>query len=215
MIKGLQRTATLDERRISPSMGFEIREAEVNKTLTRLSGIAVPYGSRASIGWFEEEFQKGSLAKSIKEAARGLPLLGFHDDRSLPLGVAKEWKEETAGLRGVWRLEEHAAAQQLARMAIPDEDGHAAMGYMSIRFVPVRSEWTYADPGSNALDYVLRTEARLLETSLVSTPAYSGAKVQWVRTADQAMRSEARGRHKPGYDEMLARLERLRDNPPV
>lgn len=208
-------TATLDERRITPSLGFEIREMEANKTLTQLSGIAVPYGKRASIGWFEEEFQKGSLKKSIGEAARGLALLAFHDDRSLPLGVSKEWHEEGAGLRGVWKLEEHPAAQQLARMAIPDEDGHAAMGYMSIRFVPIRSEWTYAEPGSNSLDYVLRTEARLLETSLVSTPAYQGAKVQWVRTADQAMRSEARGRHKPGYDEMLARIERLKNSAPV
>lgn len=215
MRSGLVRTATLDERRINASMGFEIREVEANSTLTKLSGIAVPYGVRASIGWFEEEFDRGAMAKSIKEAARGLPLLAFHDDRSLPLGVAKEWKEETAGLRGVWKLEEHAQAQTLARMAIPDKDGHAAMGYMSIRFIPVRSAWTYAEPGTNALDYVLRTEARLLETSLVSTPAYAGAKVQWVRTADQAMRSEARGRHKKGYDEMLARLERLRDNPPI
>jgi uncharacterized protein len=216
MMPGLTRSvATLEERRINPSVGFEIREVEANKALTKLSGIAVPYGKRASIGWFEEEFQKGSLSKSITEAARGLPLLAFHDDRSLPIGVAKEWTEQAAGLRGVWKLEDHPAAQQLARMAIPDEDGHAAMGYLSIRFVPIRSEWTYAEPGTNGLDYVLRTEARLLETSLVSTPAYQGAKVQWVRTADQAMRSEARGRHKPGYDAMLERLERLRNNPPI
>lgn len=207
--------ATLEERRLNASLGFEIREAELNKSLTQLSGIAVPYGSRASIGWFEEEFTKGSMAKSITEAARGLPLLAFHDDRSMPLGVAKEWHEETDGLRGVWKLEQDPRTQQLARMAVPDDDGHAAMGYMSIRFVPIRSEWTYADPGSNSLDYVLRTEARLLETSLVSTPAYTGAKVQWVRTADRAMQSEARGSRKHGYDEMLAELEHLKNNPPV
>ena len=207
--------ATIAERRISATIGFEIREAEVNQALTKLSGIAVPYGVRASIGWFEEEFQNGSMAKSIKEAARGLPLLAFHDDRSLPLGVAKEWHEETAGLRGVWKLEEHQQAQTLARMAIPDKDGHAAMGYMSIRFHPIRSDWIYAEPGSNALDYVLRTEARLIETSLVSTPAYAGAKVQWVRTADRAMQSEARGHHKAGYDAMLAKIQDLKNNPPI
>lgn len=207
--------ATIAERRISASIGFEIRDAEVNSTLTKLSGIAVPYGVRASIGWFEEEFQNGSMAKSIKEAARGLPLLAFHDDRSMPLGVAKEWHEETAGLRGVWKLEEHQQAQTLARMAIPDKDGHAAMGYMSIRFHPIRSDWVYAEPGSNALDYVLRTEARLIETSLVSTPAYAGAKVQWVRTADRAMQSEARGHHKTGYDAMLAKIQDLKNNPPI
>lgn len=208
-------TATLAERRISASLGFEIRDAEVNKSLTKLSGIAVPYGVRASIGWFEEEFQNGAMAKSIKEAARGLPLLAFHDDRSMPLGVAKEWHEETAGLRGVWKLEEHAQAQALARMAIPDKDGHAAMGYMSIRFIPIRSEWTYAEPGTAMLDYVLRTEARLVETSLVSTPAYAGAHVQWVRTADRAMQSEARGHHKTGYDAMLAKIQELKNNPPI
>jgi HK97 family phage prohead protease len=204
-------TETIDreERRINSVGGFEIRDVELGtkgKLLTQLSGIAVPYGVRTNIGWFDEEFKRGALKKSIGEAARSLPLLAFHDANSIPIGVAKEWHEETAGLRGVWQLEDDPRAQQLARMAKPDGDGHAPMGYMSVRFIPMQSSWTYAAPGSNERDYVLRTEARLVETSLVSTPAYAGAHVQWVRTADPALRSEARGHRLRGYEEMLDKL---------
>ena len=197
-----------EEARINPVVGFEIRDAQVNGKLSQLSGIAVPYGVRTNIGWFDEEFKRGSLKKSISEAARGLPLLAFHDANSVPIGVAKEWHEEAAGLRGVWKLEQDERAQQLARMAVPDDDGHAPMGYMSVRFIPMQTDWKYATPGSNERDYALRTEARLLEVSLVSTPAYAGAHVQWVRTADPALRSEARGSRLAGYEEMLAKLHR-------
>lgn len=198
------------EARINPTMGFEIRDVQVEGKGTKLevlSGIAIPYGVRTNIGWFDEEFKRGALKKSIGEAARSLPLLAFHDATALPIGVAKEWHEETAGLRGVWKLEDDPRSQQLARMAKPDEDGHAAMGYMSIRFVPMQTQWTYATPGSNERDYALRTEARLLEVSLVSTPAYAGAHVQWVRTSDPALRSEARGHQLAGYEAMLAKLK--------
>lgn len=199
----------LDERRIAPVAGFQIREAEANKALTELSGIAVPYGVETSIGWFLESFSAGSLTKSTQEAARSLPLLMFHDDRTLPIGVAKEWHEEPLGLRGVWKLEQDPRSQQAARMAVPDEDGHAPLGYMSIRFVPIRSEWTYAvdDVSNGGLDRVVRTEARLLETSLVSTPAYQGAHVQWVRSHDRALRSEARGAELAGYEDWIAKAK--------
>ena len=202
-------TQDREERRINPVAAFELRDVEVigkGTKFDQLSGIAVPYGVRTNIGWFDEEVKRGALKKSIAEAARSLPLLAFHDAASLPIGVAKEWHEESAGLRGVWKLEQDERSQQLARMAQPDEDGHAAMGYMSVRFIPMQSSWTYAQPGSNTRDYVLRTEARLVEVSLVSTPAYAGAHVQWVRTADPALRSEARGSRLRGYEEMLDKL---------
>lgn len=189
-------TALLAERR-----ALEVVELEVNAAKTMLSGLAVPYNREADIGWFMEEFAPGSLAKSIKEAARSLPLTLFHDDHALDshIGVASEWKDRDDGLRGVWKLDDGPIAQRAAELATPDEDGKAVLGYMSIRFAPIRSEWTYApdfnpNMGPAYKDRVRRTEARLLAVSLVSTPAYSTAAVEWVRTGERAITRDATGR---------------------
>jgi len=180
---------------------FEIREVETNAGKTKLSGVAVPYDTPADIGWFLEDHAPGSFAKSIKEAARGLPLTLFHDDHALDshIGVATEWTEEAKALRGVWALDDGPIAQRAAKLATPDKDGNAVLGYMSIRFAPVRSEWTYAedwnpDLGADHKDRVRRLESRLLATSLVSTPAFVGAKVEWVRSSERARTREATGR---------------------
>lgn len=180
---------------------LELRELEVNATRTMLSGIALPYGQQADIGWFLESFAPGSLAKSIREAARSLPLTLFHEDNALDshVGVASEWDDSAEALRGVWKLDQGPIAQRAAELATPDADGNAVLGYMSIRFAPIRSEWTYAsdfnpDLGPAYKDRVLRTEARLVATSLVSTPAYAGANVEWVRSAERATTREATGR---------------------
>lgn len=186
------------ERRIQT---FEVRDVETNGAKTKLSGIAVPYDTPADIGWFLEDHAPGSLAKSIKEAARGLPLTLFHEDNALDshVGVASEWIEEAGGLRGVWSLDDGPIAQRAAKLATPDENGNAVLGYMSIRFAPIRSEWTYAedwnpDLGAGHKDRVRRLESRLLATSLVSTPAFVTARVEWVRSSERGRTREATGR---------------------
>ena len=122
------------------------------------------------------------------------PLHLFHDTGALPIGVSTEWRDDEDALRGVWRLDSGEVAQRAAGMVA---DG--MLNHMSIRFAPVRSEWTYADPfnpdlGPAFKDHVLRTEARLLEVSLVTTPAYASATVEWVRTGERAITREATGR---------------------
>lgn len=194
------------ELRTMPAV-VQLRDVETTDTLTRLAGRAVPYGEDADIGWFLESFAAGSLGKSIKEAARALPLLMFHDDRSFPIGAAESWDEKSDGLYGVWRLDRGDTAQRAAQLA---KDGF--LNFMSIRFQPIRSMWTYAedfapDLGAAHKDTVLRQEARLLETSLVSTPAYAGAAVEWVRSGEP-MRKRAGSRR--AADAWRAELERLR-----
>lgn len=192
---------------------FEVRDVELNATKTQIAGIAVPYNDPTDLGWFLEDHAPGSLAKSIKEAARSLPLTLFHDDEALDshIGVASEWKELDAGLRGVWKLDDSPTAQRAAKLATPDEDGNAVLGYFSIRFVPIRSEWTLAqdfnpDLGPDYKDRVRRLESRLVATSLLSTPAFAKATVEFVRSGERQMARKATRRNVDIWREELARL---------
>lgn len=182
-------TTTLDETRIYGSVGVEVRAEKVNGH-QYLHGRAVPYNDAADIGWYLEEHAPGSFAKSIKEAARGLPLLLMHDNKKFPIGVSSEWDDNDNALDGIWRLDTSEIAQEAARLATPADDGTAILGYMSIGFVPIRSQWTYVedfnpDLGAGHKDTVRRLESRLGETSLVSFPAFKNAAVEFVRTAER------------------------------
>ncbi len=210
-----------DERRTA---AVQLLEVETTANLTYLSAVAVPYNEPADIGMFLEDFAAGSLAKSIKEAARSLPLHVFHDDmpmyspmmvESWPIGVAYEWDDDNNRLRGVWKLDDSLKAQRAARLAQPDENGRSLLGYMSIRFQPIRSAWTYAEDWNPELgpaykDKVTRLEARLVSVSLVSTPQYQSSAVEWVRSAEPQRKREAAARE---LDEWAAYLERVKAGP--
>lgn len=175
-------TATATEARLRKGIHLELRALETTDSLGMMRGTAVPYRTPEDVGFYTEEFAPGSLAKSIKESARALPLLLFHDDVSFPIGSASEWHDTERTLDGVWKLDTGDVAQRAARLA---KDGH--LTGLSIRFQPIRSTWTWVEdwsPELGAKDAVVREEARLVETSLVSTPAYQAAGVQWVRTAE-------------------------------
>lgn len=174
---------------------LELREVELSSNKRQLSGIAVPYNVSADIGWFTETHLPGSLSKSIKESARGLALHAFHDDMtgageasSWPIGVASEWIDDRDNLRGVWDLDDSEKAQRAAQLAMPDENGNSMLGYLSIRFAPIRSNWTMTndfnpDLGPEHKDHVDRVESRLFTVGLVTAPAFASAAVEWVRSA--------------------------------
>lgn len=187
-------TAMLTEKRIH---GIELRDVETTDSLSMIRATAVPYGVDADIGWFVEQFAPGSLKKSIQEAAAALPLLMFHDSRSWPVGAATKWDHGDDALVGTWRLDGSDEAQRAGQLA---RDG--LLNFMSIGFQPIRNErrspedsglkWN-PDLGLKHKDHITRVEARLLETSMVSTPAYKDAAVQWVRAAPPAERMQAAG----------------------
>lgn len=207
-----------EERRAA---ALELREVELSVNKKQLSGIAVPYGEAADIGFFTETHLAGSFAKSIKEAARSLPLHVFHDDMpgysndtSWPIGVASEWKDDGNALRGVWDLDDSEKAQRAAQLATPDVNGNAMLGYMSIRFAPIRSNWTRVDDwdpdkGPAFKDHVDRVESRLVSVALVTGPAFVKAAVEWVRAAMPP------GREDPGrrIDEWSTWLEGVKAGP--
>jgi len=194
--KAARSQPTLDPLRIERrAAALEFREVELSANKEFLSGVAVPYNEAADIGFFTESHLPGSFTNSIKAAARSLPLHVFHDDMpghsndtSWPIGVAYEWIDDGDRLRGVWKLDTDEKAQRAARLATPDADGNAMLGYMSIRFAPIRSNWTQAtewnpDLGPDHKDHVDRVESRLVSVALVTGPAFASAAVEWVRSA--------------------------------
>lgn len=198
-------TTMTDERR---TIGVELREVETTDSLSMLRGRAVPYDLEADIGWFLESFARGSLGKSAKESAAALPLMLFHgaDGQPWPIGSVARWDEQSGGLYGEWRLDDHPDAQRAAKQAA---EGH--LGFMSVRFQPIRSEWTIVedfnpDMGPEHKDRVVRKEARLLEVSLVPTPAYNEATVQWVRSAEPMRQRAKQHRAADAWRDELARL---------
>lgn len=174
-------TATLKLDQVDTTAGY-----------TYLEGRAAPYGIFTNRGWFLEAFADGLFDKSIKEAAAALPLLLWHDSTFWPIGSSAEWKSITSdGLYGVWKLDQHADAQRAAQLA---KDGHLA--YLSVGYMPMRSTWSMSDvdewdpADASTLDKVVREEARLVETSVLSTPAFNSAQVTLVRSGERSRRPQ-------------------------
>jgi hypothetical protein len=190
------------------STTIQLRDTQlIGKPFKYLEGRAVPYDTWANVGWFLEQHQKGSLDQTTKAGTGArLPLLLFHDNRSFPVGSSESWDSQDDGLHGVWRLNDLAQAQQAAMLA---ESGD--LGWLSIGFQPIRSQWEYVDDwnpdlGPEHMDQVTRVESRLLEVSLTPTPAFAEAEVLMVRTSERARpRSESKA------DNWRRELERIRE----
>jgi HK97 family phage prohead protease len=163
---------------MSPSNEFRVfalRDAQVQgRTMT---GLAAPYNKPTPInGAFVETLAPGVFKKSIQEAARGLPLLAFHDSGTYPVGKSVEWRETEEGLEGTWEFAKDSEATRAYEAA---KEGF--VGGLSVGFMPIINE---VDPGTDTKPpHVVRKEARLLEVSLVSTPAYPDAQITLVRSA--------------------------------
>lgn len=195
----LTRSAAATEGRVMPAM-LELRDVQAGRKY--LEGRAVPYGVPADIGWYVETFDRGVFAKSIREAANGLPLLLFHNASSLDnlIGRAESWTEQNDGLHGVWKLQDTEDARRAADMAA---DG--VLGYMSVGFQPIRSTTRFEDADDKV--YVDRHEARLLEVSLTPTPAYAAAAVTKVRTREASLGEDLSGRKIEGWQEYLSSIK--------
>jgi HK97 family phage prohead protease len=161
-----------EERRV---WGLELRDAEVDKRT--MTGLAAPYGVETPIGGqYVEVLAPGVFKKSIREAAKGLPLLAFHNSQTWPVGKSVEWRETDAGLEGTWEFATTDEATKTYEMA---RDGFITG--LSVGFQPIDS---HVEPGNDTTPTtVYRREARLFEVSVVPTPAYASAQIMLVRTA--------------------------------
>jgi HK97 family phage prohead protease len=160
---------------------FETAATPVDRSgpVTRIEGRAVPYNVWTNRGYFMESVAPGALRKSIDEAAKGLPLLLFHDDTSFPIGISEGWDDRKDALYGVWRLDSSPEARRAGELA---RDG--MLRWFSVGISPIRNDWQTVPPekwnpdlGPEFMDKLTRIEARLLETSLVTAPAFPTAEV--------------------------------------
>lgn len=190
------KTITADEVRRFP---VEYRK-QTNRSMT---GKAAPYGGVHDIGAFTETLQPGAFTKSIREAAAHLPLLMHHNHESIPVAKALEWEERDDGLYGVWEFDSRSEAVEAARLA---DEGF--LTGLSVGFQTIRSH----RDDSGEKPHIVRTEARLLETSMVAIPAYDEARVIAVRSKDWSDITDEPLAPKltPRLDQAMRMLERLR-----
>lgn len=205
-------TVTLRAPEVRTNSVLEFRAAEKSESGRFLEGIAVPFNTWANIGWFMEQHQAGSFARSITEAAERLPLLLWHDNRSFPVGVSHEWRDGDDHLGVVWKLDGSEEANRAADLA---ESG--MLTGLSIGFAPIRSSWEYVkledwdpDLGPDHMDRVTRLESRLLEVSLTPTPAFAGAQVQLVRSREASKGKRGEPGRRPRLERAREQLEALR-----
>lgn len=163
---------------IVPPVSFEIRDTDTGGR--RLFGRAVPYNVEIDVGWYRETMLPGVFAKSIKESARALPLLLFHESDRLEsiAGRVETWQDSKKALDGIWLLDDDEAGRAAAAKV---ESG--SLGFMSVGFQPVGGDQgTLRTWDDDDVLHVARKEARLLEVSLTPTPAYKDAVITKVRS---------------------------------
>ena len=171
---------------------------QANRTMV---GRVATYGRVYDIGPFTEVLRAGVFKKSIGQAARSLPLLTMHDHEAIPVGKAVQWEDNEDELVGTWQFDSRAEAVEAARLA---DEGY--LTGLSVGFAPLNTAWD--DTGDKP--HADRIEARLLETSLVSVPAYQDAGVVAVRSAGHPERPGLVVAPTPRLLEARALLERLR-----
>ena len=183
--------------------GLKVRAADGGPRM--IEGMAVPYGVETRLSpWATERIVAGAFRKSVQEAARALPLLLHHDGGDWPIGVARSWEHRDVGLFGTWEMDDAVRAAEALRLA---EKGF--LTGLSVGFMPIREEATELDPdehdGAEVRFDVL--EARLVEVSLVATPAYADAGVVAVRSTSRA---QTRNRPRPRLTAARSWLAALR-----
>jgi HK97 family phage prohead protease len=162
---------------------YELAAVDVPSDLSRLRIRAVPYGVWTNRGWGSFlRISAGAPDKSIREAAKGLPLLLFHDHDSLPIGKSVAWTlDDPTALIGEWQIDlDDPVAVEAARKA---RDGYltgASIGFQPIRSTRVfndSDDWDDAVSRAEGLEQVTHHELRLMEVSLTPTPQYADAGV--------------------------------------
>lgn len=145
------------------------------------AGLAVPYGKPGPIVVringhqtpAEEVMAPGVFTKSIKEAAKNLPLLINHRKDELPIGRSVEWDERPDGLHARWVLNDHHPDADKVHGMIKDR----FLTGLSVGFIPKVSAVTAGAPPST-LPQVTRRQGRLFEVSAVTVPTFAEAVIE-------------------------------------
>jgi uncharacterized protein len=138
-------------------------------------GVVAPYDEVTYIGPERdgEKIRRGAFKRSLGQRKR-VPLLRNHDtDRTL--GWSKAFVENEAGLEGTFVVNDGGPGDDLL-----DELRQGYLTGMSIGFRPIKS--VRGDAGVREI-----VEAALIEVSMVGIPAYQGATMLSVRSADAVL----------------------------
>ena len=148
------------------------RQAEENSDEFDITGVAVPYGKRTTIGgWFMEEFRKGAL----DEIEDSVVLMANHN--SLPLArvgsKTLRFNDKKNGLHFTATLDKRDPLAQgiFVQLERDDLDG------VSAGFIVRKAEW-HEDDGE---EIRVITKVDLREISLTPIPAYADTNVKHVR----------------------------------
>lgn len=156
---------------ISRAFAVDI-EVRADGTGRTVAGLVVPFGRTAMVSdggpRYEEGFEFGAFAKTIRERGDKVKLLSQHNARTNPLGRATLLREEAAGLYGEFHVSKTAAGDEAIELL---RDG--AIDSFSVGFAPIK----HVKRGR----VTWRTEVAMREASLVTFPAYEDARVAAVR----------------------------------
>lgn len=151
-------------------LAMEVRSLQEDQRT--IVGIAVPYDATTYRVPGGEVVRRGAFGRSIQMRGGKVPLCKAHDPHSV-YGYSTEWSEADDGLQGSFRVNEGAAGDQLLT-----EVRQGYLPAMSVCFEPVRDGIVRGPDGIREV-----REAKLVEVSLCGIPAYEGAAVLSVRTA--------------------------------
>lgn len=151
---------------------FALHELHLRADGRTLLGTVVPYGQEIRVGGYRESFARGAFGGTDPAA---VPLLVAHRHAGLPIGRATVLDDRAEALHGEFTVSETREGDEVLSLVA---DG-VPLG-LSVGFAPAPGgdRWT-ADRSA-----VVRTRAVLAEVSVVGVPAYAGARVGGVRSAD-------------------------------
>ena len=180
---------------------LELRGSEVDGR--ELEGVAATYNDWVDVGPFQERMAPGVFDTTLSRHKDDIKLLVSHENRAIPVATPVEWRRFEDRLVGVWRFGSHDEAVKVHRAV-----AEGMLTGLSVGFNPGKSDGdsVWSDDGGQ----VTRHQARLLEVSLVATPANPGAKVTEVRTAGVPEDVLRRAAGSPRLVAVRRRLDALR-----
>ena len=140
-----------------------------------LVGIVAPWHSTFDAGEYLETFARTVFDKSIQERGTRIPLLEQHDRNKHPVGMSLSWENTNDGLVADFRLANTPRADESRQLVLDN-----MVTGLSVAFQPIRNRTETRD----GRRHVQRLEARLDHVGLVTSSAYSEAKVLAVRAYD-------------------------------
>jgi len=168
-------------------LAMEVRS--LNEDQRTIVGIAVPYDATTYRVPGGEVVRRGAFARSIQMRGGKIPLCRSHDPHSV-MGWSTGFDEATDGLEGTFRVNDGDQGDQLL---IDVRNGY--LPAMSVCFEPVRDGIVRTHEGIREV-----REAKLVEVSLVGIPAYEGAAVLAVRSAQDLDQLLAPFQNLPEWD---------------